>query len=108
MKVNEATNIYSKLHDQTKFRWNEINKNKDYFNAGIQERKKTSKKLFLKKKNIATFDYFEKTLTVLCATSGGVCIIYFTSIIEAPTGIASARFSLRFSLTIRIIIFFWK
>ena len=52
LKVNEATNIYSKLHDQTKFRWNEINKNKDYFNAGIQERKKTSKKLFLKKKTL--------------------------------------------------------
>ena len=43
--MSEATNIYSNLWNQTKFRVNEINKIKDYFNAQIQERKKISKKL---------------------------------------------------------------
>ena len=32
------------LSDQTKFRLNEINKIKDYFNSAIQERKTMSKK----------------------------------------------------------------
>ena len=32
----EATNTYSNLCDQTKFRLNEINKIKDYFNSEIQ------------------------------------------------------------------------
>ena len=36
----EVTNTYSNLSDQTKFRLNEINKIKDYFNSEIQERKK--------------------------------------------------------------------
>ena len=31
----EATNTYSSLRDQRKFRLNEINKIKDYFNSGI-------------------------------------------------------------------------
>ena len=33
------------LSDQTKFRLNEINKIKDYFNSEIQEKKTMSKKL---------------------------------------------------------------
>ena len=48
-------------------------------------------------KYIAAFEYFEKTLIVLSATSGGVSIISFTSIIGAPAGMASASFSLAFS-----------
>ena len=35
----EVTNTYSNLSDQTKFRLNEINKIKDYFNSEIQEKK---------------------------------------------------------------------
>ena len=50
-------------------------------------------------KYIAAFDYFDKTLTVLSATSGGIFIIYFSSIIGVPVGIPSASFSLIFSLT---------
>ena len=36
-------------------------------------------------------------------TSGGVCIISFTSVVDAPVGIASASFTLIFSLTSGII-----
>ena len=42
------------LSDQTKFRLNEINKIKHYFNSEIQDRKTISKKL---SKYIAAFDY---------------------------------------------------
>ena len=55
------------LSDQTKSRLKEINKIKDYFNLEIQERKIMSKKL---SKYIDAFDYFDKTLIVLSATSG--------------------------------------
>ena len=71
--MNEAANIYSNLSDQIKFRLNETNKIKDYFNTEIQERKIMSKKL---SKYIAAFDYFDKTLIVLSATSGGVSPMY--------------------------------
>ena len=60
--------------DQTKFRLHEINKIKDYFSSEIQERKTMSKKL---SKYIATFDYIDKTLIVLSATSGGMNEYYF-------------------------------
>ena len=45
------------LSDQTKFRLNEINKIKDYFNSEIQERKTTSKEL---SKYIAAFYYIAR------------------------------------------------
>ena len=77
------------MSDQTKFRLNEINKIKDYFNSEIQERKALSKKL---SKYIAAFDYIDKTFIVLSATSGGISIISFTSVIGIPAGIASAFF----------------
>ena len=45
----------------------------------------------------------DKILIVLSATSSGVSIISFTSIIGVLTGIASASFTLIFSITARII-----
>ena len=88
------------LSDQAKFRLTEINKTKDYFNSEIQERKAMSKKL---SKYIAAFDDIDKTLIVLSATSGGISIISFTTVIGIPPGIASASFTLVFSLTTGII-----
>ena len=108
--MNESNSIetlgeYSNLNaiplsDQTKFRRTEINKIKNYCNSEIQERKTMSKKLI---KYVVAFDYFDKTLIVLSATSGGISIIYFTSIIGVSVGISSASFSLIFSLTAGII-----
>ena len=54
-------------------------------------------------KYITAFEYTDKTLTVLSATSGGVNIVSFTSVIGIPAGIASASFTLVFSLTTGII-----
>ena len=92
--------INSNLSDQTKFRLAKINKIKDYFDSEIQERKAISKKL---NKYIAAFDYFDKNLIAFSATSGGVSIISFASVIGAPAGISDARFTLIFSLTTEII-----
>ena len=54
-------------------------------------------------KYITAFDYIDKTLIVLSATSGGISIISFTSVIGIPAGIASASFTLIFSLATGII-----
>ena len=97
----EATNIYSNLSGQKKFRLNKINKIKDNFNSEIQKRKIMSKKL---SKYIVAFDkYFSKSLIVLSALSRGTCIISFTRVIGVPVAIASAILSLIFSLTTGII-----
>ena len=96
----ETLNKYLDLSDQTKFRLNEIKEFKDYFNSENQERKPTNKKI---SKYIAVFDYIDKTVIVLSATSGEICIISFASIIAVPAGIASLRFTLVFSLTTVII-----
>ena len=47
-------------------------------------------------KYIASFDYFDKSLIVLSATSGVISIVLFSTVIAAPVGIASASFSLAF------------
>ena len=98
--MNEPNSAEIPLSDQTKFRLNEINKIKDYFNSEIQEIKIMSKN---RSKYIADFDYIDKTLIILSATSGGISIISFTSIIRIPAGIASGSFTLIFSLTTGII-----
>ena len=88
------------LNDETKIRLNEINKIKDYFISEIQERETISKKL---SKSIASLDYMDKALIMLSATSGGVSIISYASVIEIPAGIISSSFTLVFSLTTGII-----
>ena len=81
------------LSEQTKFRLDEISKIENYFIEEINQRKSCSKKL---SKYVAVFDYIDQALIVLSATSGGVSIISFTSIIGAPVGIASASLTLFF------------
>ena len=72
----------------------------NYFYQEINQRKSCSKKL---SKYVAAFDYIDKVLIVLSARSGGASIIWFTSIVGAPIGIASASFALFFSLTTGIV-----
>ena len=87
--MNEIDKI--NLTDQTKFRLNEISKIENYFNQKFNQRKSCSKKL---SKYVAGFDYIDKILIVLSATSGRVSIVSFVIIIVARTvGIASASFT---------------
>ena len=84
------------LSEQTKFRLSEIIGIENYFYQEINQRKSCSKKL---SKYVAVFDYIDQALIVLSATSGGVSIISFTSIVGASVGIARASLTLFFSLT---------
>ena len=79
------------LSEQTKFRLSEIIGIENYFYQEINQRKSCSKKL---NKYVTTFNYIDKILIVLSATSSGVPIISFTSIVGAPVGTASASLTL--------------
>ena len=89
-----------KLSEQTKFWLSEIIGIENYFHQKINQRKSCSKKL---SKYVTTFDYIDKNLIVLSATSSRVCVISFASVVGAPVGITSASFTLFFSLTRGII-----
>ena len=78
----------------------EIKKIENYFINEINETKSCCKKL---SKYVAIFDYIDKIVTVLSATSSVVSIISFTSIIGAPAGIASVSLTLIFSIITGII-----
>ena len=90
----------TKLSDQTKFRLYEIKKIENYVISEINEKKSYSKKL---NKYVTIFDYIDKILIVLGVPSSGVSIISFVSTIGVPAGIASASFTLIFSITAGII-----
>ena len=53
-------------------------------------------------KYIASFGYFDKSLIDLSVTTGSISIASFATVIGAPLGIASASFSLAFSISIEI------
>ena len=69
----------------------------------MQKFKKEKRWLKNFKKYTVAFDYFDKNVIVLSAASGGTSIICFTDIIIVLVGIASASFSLIFSLTTGVI-----
>ena len=91
--MNECNSIQidkTNLTDQTKYRLNEISKMENYFNPEINQRKSFIKKL---SKYVTTFDYIEKVLIVISATSSQISIISLTSVVGVPVGIASASFT---------------
>ena len=102
--MNEGSSLEAidrtNLTEQTKFRLDEISKIENYFHEEINRRKSCSKK---SSQYVAVFDYIDKVLIVLSATSGGVSIILLTSIVGAPVGVASASLTLFFSLTTGIV-----
>ena len=97
--------LLKQLTEQTwlnrkKIRLDKITEIENYFYQEINQRKSCSKKL---SKYVTAFDYIDKILIVLSTTSSGVCIISSASVIGVPVGIASASFTLIFSITTGII-----
>ena len=81
------------MPEQTKFRLSKIIVTEIFFHQEINQRKSCSKKL---SKYVTVFDYIDKILIVLSATSSEVCIISSASIVGAPVEIAGASFTLIF------------
>ena len=90
----------TKLTNQTKFRLYEIKKFDNCFINDINQQKEYSKKL---SRYVTIFDYMDKILIILSATTSGESIISVTNTINESVGIVSASFTLIFSLTTGII-----
>ena len=91
--MNKANSIRAidktDLSKQIKFQLDEISKIENYFIEEINEKKSCSQKL---NKYVTTFDYIDKILIVLSATTGGVSLISFTRFTGAASWKSKCRF----------------
>ena len=99
LEVCKANEI-SELKDLTKYRLDEINKIKEYFNAEIKERKDIVKKI---SKYIVAFDYVDKVFIILSASFGTLSIASYATIVGIPAGIAGASLTVMFTLTTGVV-----
>ena len=83
------------LEDINKYRLNEINKVKNYFNNEISEREIMIKKL---NKYIVSFDYLDKVFITLSASFGTLSIASHATVVGIPVGIAGASLTLIFTI----------
>ena len=78
-----------------KYRLDEINKIRDYFNNEIKERKNIIKKL---NKYLVSFDYLDKIFITLSASFGTLSIASYASVVGIPAGITGASLTLVFTI----------
>ena len=78
-----------------KYRLDEINKTRYYFDNEIKERKDIIKKL---NKYLVSFDYLDKILITLSASFGTLSIASYASVVGIPAGITGASLNLVFTL----------
>ena len=91
LKMNniiEVTNV-------SKYRLDEINKIRDYFNNEIKERKDITKKL---NKYLVSFDCLDKIFIALSALFGTLSIASYVSVVGTPAGIAGSFLNLIFTI----------
>ena len=79
-----------------KYRLDEINNIKEYFNAETKERKDIIKKI---SKYIVAFDYADKLFITLSASFSTLSIASYATIVGIPAGIAGASSTLIFTVT---------
>ena len=84
------------LAEVDKYRLNEINKIKEYFNKEINERKDIINKL---NKYIVGFDYLDKIFITLSASFGTLSVASHARVIGIPAGIAGASLTLIFTMS---------
>ena len=80
------------LTDVNKYRLDEINKIKEYFD---KERKYIIKKL---NKYFISFDYLDKIFITLSALSGTLSIASYAAVVGIPVGIAGSSLTLIFTI----------
>ena len=83
------------LTDVNKYRLEEINKIRDYFNNEIKERKDIIKKL---NKYLVSIDYLDKIFITLSASFGTLSIASYASVVGIPAGITGASLTLVFTI----------
>ena len=84
----------------TKYRLDEINNIKEYFNAEMKERKGIVKKI---SKYIVAFDYADKLFITLSASFGTLSIASYATVVGIPAGIAGTSLTLIFTVTTGVV-----
>ena len=82
------------LTDVNKYRLDEINKIKEYFDNEIKERKYIIKKL---NKYLISFNYFDKIFITLSASFGTLSIPSHAAVVGIPVGTADSSLTLIFT-----------
>ena len=88
------------LNELSKYRLNKIDKIKNYFNAEINERKATVKKI---SKYIVVFNVADKIFITLSASFGTLSVMSHATVVGIPVGIAGASLTLIFTVATGII-----
>ena len=104
LKVCKANEI-SELKDLTKYRLDEINNIKEYFNSEITERKDIVKKI---SKYIVAFDYADKVFITLSSSFCTLSIASYATVVGIPAGIAGASLTLIFTVTTGAVKTLWN
>ena len=95
IKLTDTAELSSSELTANKYRLDEINKIRDYFNNEINERKDIIKKL---NKYIVSFDYLDKIFIGLSASFGTLIIASYASVVGTPAGIAGSSLTLIFTI----------
>ena len=83
------------LTDVNKYRLDEINKIKEYFDDKFKERKNIIKKL---NKYLVSFDYLDKIFITLSGSFGTLSIASYAAVVGIPVGIAGSSLTLIFTI----------
>ena len=89
LRMNNLTNTANK------YRLDEINKIRHYFNNEVKERKDIIKKL---NKDLVSFNYLDKIFVALLASFGTLSIASYASVVGTPAGIAGSSLTLIFTI----------
>ena len=98
-KANRANEI-SELKHLTKYRLDEINKIKEYFNAEIKDRKDIIRKV---SKYIVAFDYADKVFITLSASFDTLSTASYATVVGIPAGITRVSLTLLFTVTTGVV-----
>ena len=88
----------SELKDLTKYRLDENNNIKEYFNTEIKERKDIKNS-----KYIVAFDYADKVFITLSASFGTLSIASYATVVGIHAGIAGSSLTLIFTVTTGVV-----
>ena len=95
IELTDKAELSSSERTANKYRLDEINKIRDYFDNELKERKNIIKK---SSKYLVSFDYLDKIFITLSASFGTLSIASQATVIGIPAGITGASLTLIFTI----------
>ena len=95
ISATDTSALHLELTDVNKYRLEEINKTKEYFDNEMKKRKDIIKKL---NKYLVSFDYLDKIIITLSASFGTLSIASYAAVVGMPVGIAGSSLTLIFTI----------